>query len=153
MTSSLWRNIWDEKGNAQPADSGQPPKICWPVVVCTSQLRNCWLTDLVWKPARLIVFLAKPSAGLCCIHSLKLSAFVLCTPHVFSSLVFLVRLFISWNLPLKQFCTFGIMYLPAWSALLCSTESFSRTYQVIVNTVVCIPLNECFICISCHTFE
>lgn len=68
-------------------------------------------------------------------------------------LYFWSDIFISWNLPLKQFCTFGITYLPAWLTLLYSIESTSGTHQVIVKTIVCIPLNEYFICISCHTFK
>lgn len=103
------------------------------------------------EPARLIVTFPNPLAGLCCILSLMLSPFAPCTPHIFSSLVFLVIFFfISWNLPLKLFCIFSIMYLPAWLTLLCSIESTSGIHQVIVKTLVCIPLSEC---VSCHTFK
>lgn len=97
------------------------------------------------KPARLIVIFPSPLAGLGCILPL-LHAHI-----VFSlTLCFWWDCFIPWNLPLNQFCVFSIMYLPAWLTLLCSIESTSGTHQVIVKTLVCIPLSEC---VSCHTFK
>lgn len=84
-------------------------------------------------------------------HSLMLSPFAPHPPCIFSSLVLLVRFFfISWNLPLNQFCIFSLIYLPAWLTLLCSIEFTPGIHQVTVKTLVCIPLSEC---VSCHTFK
>lgn len=104
------------------------------------------------KTARLIVIFPNPLAGLCCILSLMLSPFAPCRfcSYFLFPCVLGEFFFISWNLPLNQFCIFSLIYLPAWLTLLCSIESTSGIHQVIVKTLVCIPLNEY---VSCHTFK